>query len=185
MALDKLQSEKNNRLNAYAFENLFRELYPGLLKFCTQITRNQIIAEDIIQEKFILLWEKRDEIIIHSSYKSFLYTSVKNKAIDYLRKKYSKLFISFDEIPDLSEQQTTSQRLEFEEYSQIVTKAIEELPDKCFVVFSLKRYGEFSRKEIAEKLNISEKTVDNHLAVATKKIRAFLLKYGLLQLFIF
>ena len=177
--------KENTGLDQHSFEHVFRELYPNLLRYCTQITRSQEVAEDIVQEKFIRLWEKRDEIIIHSSYKSFLYTSVKNKAIDYLRNRYSKSFISFDDAPNILEKESASQGMEFEEYSRIVTKAVEELPEKCFTVFSLKRYGDLSRKEIAEKLDISEKTVDNHLAVATKKIRAFLLKYGLLQLLIF
>ncbi len=185
MALFNHNSKKNNSLDPQTFEYLFREFYPGLLRYCTRITRNQVIAEDIVQEKFIRLWEMRNEIIIHSSYKSFLYTSVKNKAIDYLRTKYSKSFISYNEAPILNDQETPSQLLEFEEYSKIITKAVEGLPDKCFAVFSLKRYGELSRKEIAEKLNISEKTVDNHLAIATKKIRSVLLKYSLLQLLLF
>lgn len=180
----KIASQVNNNLDVCSFEKLFREFYPALLRYCTKITRNQAIAEDIVQEKFIHLWEKRNEINIHSSYKSYLYTTVKNKAIDYLRTQYSKSFLSYDQAPLLTESETPLQLMESEEYSKLVTRAVESLPDKCFVVFSLKRYGELSRKEIAEKLNISEKTVDNHLAIATKKIRSMLLKFSFLQLLI-
>ena len=169
---------KNNSLDQNTFEHLFRNLYPGLLRFCTQIVRNQTIAEDIVQEKFIHLWEKRDEHFIQLSYKSYLYTSVKNKAIDHLRSKYLKSIVSIDEAHTIIDNGNSSQPMEYEEYSKIVTRAVESLPERCFAVFSLKRYGEFSRKEIAQQLNISEKTVDNHLAEATKKIRAFLQNIG-------
>ena len=168
-------------LDRCTFEQLFRELYLPLLRYCTQLLRNQIIAEEIVQERFIYLWENKDEITVHTSYKSYLYTSAKNKSIDYLRSRYAKLFISYQELPHiLARNVSPSQSLEYREFSEIVTKAVEKLPEKCFIVFSLKRYDGLGRKEIAEMLNISEKTVDNHLAMATKKIREFLFKHGLL-----
>ncbi len=176
------QEERNEKLDRNKFEYLFREFYIQLLRYCTQLIRNQTIAEEIVQEKFVQLWEKRDEINIHTSYKTYLYTSVKNKSIDYLRLKYKKSFITYEEANQLLVHNADPSRLlEYSEFSDIVTKAVEELPEKCFTVFSLKRYGEFTRKEIAEKLNISEKTVDNHLSMATKKIRSYLVKHGFLQ----
>jgi len=178
--------ETGKVLDRYKFEQLFKELYPQLLRYCTQFIRNQTIAEDIVQEKFIQLWEKRDTLQINTSYKSYLFAAVRNKCIDIIRSRYAHSFITIDEKTNCTAEDANSyQTIEYKEFSDAVTQAVENLPDKCYTVFSMHRYGNLKRKEIAKELNISERTVDNHLAYALKKIKMFLLKCDFLKLLIF
>ena len=124
--------------------------------------------------------------LIHTSYKSFLYASVKNRAIDYLRSKFARQKFVVEELSyEISDFSDPSKSLETEELVQIVTNAMETLPDKCYTIFAMKRYGEFTNKQIANELNISEKTVENQVTVAFKKLRVVLSKSILMGSFNF
>jgi RNA polymerase sigma-70 factor, ECF subfamily len=168
------------KLDKGNFEVIFREYYVPLCRYCIQFVRRPEIAEEIVQEQFITLWEKKDVIDIHTSINSYLYKSVKNKSIDYLKSKYAKL--KFDELNELiiiRDNQNPHQIIELEETSKIIESAINQLPEKCYMVFSLSRFGGFSNKEISDELNISIKTVENQVTIALRKIKEFLKKHGI------
>ena len=169
------------RIDLKALEELFNEYYIPLCRFCAQFVRNTNIAEDIVQDTFVKIWEKRDSIIVNTSYKSYLYTSVRNKAIDHLKSRSAKLMNENVQLDDkIADAADITESIEKKETEAIINKAIESLPEKCFVIFSLKRYGELSNEQIAEKLNLSEKTVQNQITIAKKKLKAYFQKYNLL-----
>lgn len=162
------------------FEGIFREYYAPLCRYCIQFVRRAEIAEEIVQEQFIILWEKRDIIDIHTSISSYLYKSIKNKSIDYLKSKYVKL--KFDEVSDailIADSNNPHEIVEGIETGKIIDSAIKKLPEKCYAVFSLSRFGGLSNKEIAKELNISIKTVENQVTIALKKIKDFLRTHGI------
>lgn len=168
------------KLDSGNFEVVFREYYTPLCRYCIQFVRRPEIAEEIVQEQFITLWEKRDVIDFHTSVNSYLYKSIKNKSIDYLKSKYAKL--KFDEASELiiiSDSNNPLENIELKETSRIVESAINQLPEKCYAVFSLSRFGGLSNKEIAIELNISIKTVENQVTIAIRKIRDFLKTHGI------
>ncbi len=174
-------SFKNNINSAFknidisGFEILFNELYPELCRYSIQFVRREHIAEDIVQEQFIYLWKKRDKLKIHSSVKSYLYKAVKNKSIDYLRNKYTKLtFVTEDAAYELPGNIFADSNIEEEEILILARKALDILPEKCHIIFSLSTFGELSNKQIAGQLKISVKTVQNQIIIANKKINAFL-----------
>ncbi len=156
------------------FELLFRELYTELCKYCVQLVRIEEHAEEIVQEQFIYLWEKRNKIQIKKSYKSYLYTAVKNKAFDYLKSKYVKTnFIEIND-KDFHIQDDPQQYIEEHELNEMINKALKLLPEKCHTVFALSRFSSLSNKEIAEKLEISLKTVEAQITKALKIIKTYL-----------
>jgi RNA polymerase sigma-70 factor, ECF subfamily len=171
--IENTAEDNKIKLDDDTFEKLFKDLYPVLCKFCIRFVRKAEIAEEIVQEQFINLWKKKDELNIHTSLKSYIYTAVKNRSIDYLRSKFSKLvFVPEEFSHGLVENSDPQKLLEEKEISFIVTEAVNELPEKCYMVFSLSRFADLSNREIAEKLNISEKTVENQITIAIRKIKA-------------
>lgn len=166
---------KNIKINDLIFENIYREYYIDLCRYCFLFVRSEKTAEDIVQDQFIYLWENRNEISIRTSVKSYLYKAVRNKSINYLKSKYAN--IHFEEtaiIFDITEFSTPGHKYETQELEKIINMAFKSLPDRCYHIFSLSRYSPLSNKQIAEKLSISEKTVENQITVALKKIKSYL-----------
>ena len=164
-------------INRNNFEFIFRELYPALCKYCIQFMRKPELAEDIVQEVFADVWEKRHELKIVTSVKAYLFKAVKNRSIDFLQSKFAR--ITFDDettIKNLPGKNDPHEDLEYAELEVIIWVALSELPEKCYIIFSMSRYGNYTNKEIAGILNISTKTVENQITIAIKKVRAFVEK---------
>lgn len=159
------------------FEILFRRLYPVLCRYAYLLVKDQAIAEDIVQEQFAYLWENDDRLKIISD-EAYLFRAVKNKSINYLQ-SYSKQ--NRQELNHINENSfvsnTTSEWMEHNELQQLIHQAMEQLPERCFTIFYLKRFEELSTKEIASKLSISEKTVENQMTIAIRKVAGYLRKY--------
>lgn len=177
-----LQKDHVTKLDEPTFEKLFRELYPLLCRYCIQFVHNPVIAEEIVQEQFIYFWEKKAALQIHTSFKSYFYKSVKNRSIDYLRNRYANIkFVPEEASANLPENLNPQKIAEAKDMISAVTEAVEKLPESCRVVFSLSRYGEFTNKEIAEKLDISVKTVENQITNAIRRIKIHLQKLQMLD----
>ncbi len=155
------------------FDSVFETLYEPLCKFCLKFVHQKDIAEDIVQEQFVYLWENRKRLYNQGSIKSYLYTSVRNKSISFLKSNYYKNKAEpLEVVSDINTNyfQPPDNWLESKELEKIIKNAINELPEKCRMVFTLKRFGELSNKEIADKLKISVKTVENQMTIALKRI---------------
>lgn len=187
--MDKIKLLKKvrfSRLDNVEIEKLFTKLYTELCRYSIRFVRIPEIAEEIVQEQFIYLWEKRDVLTFHTSIKSYLYASVKNKSIDYLRSHYAKIrYVEDEYCINIESPYNLVSAIEDHELTGIITNAIASLPDKCAIILSMKRFGEMSNKQIAEALNISEKTVENQITIAFKKLRPVLSKCLLLACAIF
>jgi RNA polymerase sigma-70 factor (ECF subfamily) len=137
--------------------------------------RKPEIAEEIVQDLFIYLWEKREKINIYSSIQSYLYRSVRNKSIDYLKSAYANLETEKEDIIINKEGYLNpAYDIEIKELNIILEKAILKLPEKCYCIFTLSRNGGLSNKEIAGQLGITVKTVENQITIALKKIKEYL-----------
>ena len=120
------------------FNQLFTDYYVNLCRFAYTYVRDTDLAEEIVQELFISLWEKHETLSISSSIRSFLYTSVKNKALNYIRNQKTRLGHENEFAKEQSAK--VSQIINFcecEELSQLIDSAIEELPDQCRTIFEL------------------------------------------------
>jgi RNA polymerase sigma-70 factor, ECF subfamily len=160
------------------FNCLFDELYTPLCQFCMRLVNDANIAEDIVQEQFVYLWENWQRLATIFSIKSYLYKAVKNRSINHLKKQFSEnRFLQFHEVIDISQERTQASAndlLENEELEKLLEKAIESLPLRCRTIFNMKRFAEMSNKEIAESLDISIKTVEAQMTIAIKKLIAFM-----------
>jgi RNA polymerase sigma-70 factor (ECF subfamily) len=169
-----------------AFKYFFDTYYDDLCNFVNSYLRDEELSEDIVQNIFIYLWEKRDSLPTGCSVKSYLYSASKNKSLNYLRnvKNKNRIVEKFVFQPDSTSEETADQFLEFEELKRILCDAVEGLPAQCKTVYRLSRDGGLTYKEIAEKMGITSKTVENQISIAIKKIKDFLQPYYD-QIFIF
>ncbi len=136
-----------------------------------QYVKNEEDASEIVNDAFIALWEKRDQLALDDSIKSYLYTVVKNKSINFLKKKrmvfeQSDVFIS---IPNNNA--NILQLMEGKEMEQLIFKTIDKLPRKCKQIFILSRKEQLSNKEIGLIMGITPKTVENQITIAIKTIK--------------
>lgn len=129
------------------------------------------IAEDIAQDVFYELWRKRDVLNVNSSFGAYLRRAARNKSLNYIRDRKIKPE-SEDKIPHRSEGQTDANRkLEVQDLQNSIDRAVGDLPDRCREVFSLSRFEDMSYQEIADKLGISIKTVENQISKALRLLR--------------
>lgn len=168
---------KNNAFDNADFNNLFNELYAPLCRFSMKFVTQKNVAEDVVQEVFVYLWENWDRLNSLSNLKSYSYTAVKNRSINYLQDHFYKNSNgNFDqkELEETIESQGPDELLMGKELEIILENGLKALPEKCRTIFVMKRFAELSNKEIASKLNISVKTVEAQMTIAIKKLTTFL-----------
>ena len=155
-----------------ALTALYKAHWDGMYVSAYNLVKDKAVCEDIVQEVFIKIWNKRNHLDIKVSLKSYLYTSTIYKVYDYFRKNKNKIEVELLENFD--------KRLQFEnpetdlihkEFIAHVQGIINTLPNKCKEVFLLSREEQLSHKEIGEKLGISHKTVEGHVSKALKILR--------------
>jgi RNA polymerase sigma-70 factor (family 1) len=172
-----------NRDDLYVqFRLFFQELYDPLTRYAYTFVQDHAIAEDIVQEVFVRIWEKHASIIESPQVRPYLYRAVRNACFNHLgSKKRIQLFSLSD--TDLEEEDsltwTVSEEQDEEDipnYREILKKGIDQLPEKCREIFLLKRSGQLSNQEIADHLGLSIKTVNNQTWKAMKLLKAFVHK---------
>lgn len=159
-------------------KQLFHQFYPFLCNTVFRILKDRAIAEDLAQDTFFKFWEKRQSIDIQTSLKAYLRRMAVNEALYYIRK--NKKFQKDREVEpsDLGgATETVEQTLLHQELEDKIGAAIQQLPPRCQEVFRLSRFEDLSYKEIAAKLDISIKTVENQMGKALKILRAALKDY--------
>lgn len=156
------------------FEQFFKSHYNDCLKFAYNlVNNNQADAEEIVQDVFLKIWEKREEINIQSSLKAYLFISIRNKAYEFHRKrKVLPNIISDDLIPNNlpSNKWYEEDRGRVKELESALNSALSALPEKCRQVFLMSRQDSLTYKQIASQLDISVKTVENHMGKALKTL---------------
>ena len=160
------------------FEILFREHFKALTGFAKKYVNDIDIAKGIVHDVFMKLWEKRTDIDTRQSVKSYLYTGVYNRSLNYIRdhKKFDKS-AEQSEIPEQKQNWDISNEMEAIEIQAKIDRTLAELPEKCRQIFEMSRYEELKYREIAEKLNISVKTVETQMTKALKALRKNLSEY--------
>jgi RNA polymerase sigma-70 factor (ECF subfamily) len=134
------------------------------------------VAQDLVQDVFCKFWEKQPQLEIKISLKAYLYKSVFNHSLNYLKKvkrtdEREALFYS----SAYTEQNNVESQLDLKETNLLVQRAIDSLPSACRAVFVLSRFEQMSHKEIAVQLDISTKTVENQIGKALKHLRKYLI----------
>jgi RNA polymerase sigma-70 factor (ECF subfamily) len=179
-----------NKKNDAAFEVVFNIFYPRLVAFAKQYVADEE-AFNHVQDAFVTLLDKNLSFLNENQLQSYLYTSVKNNCLMFLRHEQVKKKYSESRIADHSQIELNIQALErlntsliaFSEIEQIINLTLNELPPRCREVFILSRFEGKKNIEVADLLSISEKAVEAHISKALRAFRISLKDY--LNLFIF
>jgi RNA polymerase sigma-70 factor (ECF subfamily) len=155
----------------------FTEVYNRYWKKLFSIAANKIQdlddAEEIVQDIFVSLWKRREELGTIDTLSPYLAVSVKYRVIKYLDKQNNRQrYTDHNQKTATLADDSTRQWLEFEELRSRLAMFVADLPEKCRLVYRLSRESGFSQKRIASELGISEKTVEAHLGKALKTLRA-------------
>lgn len=176
MEKDQILLKKLKHESSYkAFEKIFNKYYEQLKIWSVFIVKSDSIAEEAVMDVFFKLWDKRKTINIKTSLKSYLFAAVKNQSIDYLRKNQQGN-IGFV-YPNLkSECAQPDELINATELQEQIEKSMNELPEQCRKIFRMSRDEGLKYKDIAEKLNISIKTVETQIGRALVKLKRVVYK---------
>ena len=160
------------------FERLFKELYSPLCSYASKILFDNDKAEEIVQDIFYGIWKNKEKLDIRISFKSYLYRAVHNNCLQVIQhnqveEKYRKHMVNNVEEFQID----PMQEMELEEMNHIVEQTLESLPERCKQIFSMSRFEGLKYKEIAEKLDISAKTVEANMGKALHAFRQNLKQY--------
>jgi RNA polymerase sigma-70 factor (ECF subfamily) len=153
-----------------AFERLFIKNHKKLCGYVLKLSGNPDLAEDVVQEVFIKLWESRTEIRIKTSVKSYLFKACHNKFIEKMRESTKETtLLETLKWETLSKLQPEEGRVDNQKV-EIINVAIEQLSPKCREAFLLSRYNQLKYQEIGEVMGISVKTVEIHISKALSQL---------------
>lgn len=161
-----------------AFRFFFEKYYSDLCNMVNLYLRDVVMTEEIVQDIFIYLWEKKESIKIESSLKSYLLRASKNRSLNYIRNEKTKIEI-YSKLND-SDQGTIEMPdtvLDSNQLREVINAAIDSLPERCREIFILGKEKSMSYKEISMELGISVKTVEVQMGKALKKLREQLRPY--------
>ncbi len=162
----------NKALGESEFEDLFRTYFSSLCFFSMKYVSDLDTSKEIVHSIFVKLWEKRNELETGISLKSYLFTSVHNRSLNYIRdRKKFRVGEAGDEDFKSSEAGSDLAGLEYNELESKIDGLIKGLPEKCRIIFELSRFEGLKYKEIANKLNISIKTVEAQMSKALKILK--------------
>lgn len=167
------------------FKEIYHEFYIPLCYYCLRYVEEIEDSEEIVQDLFLKLWDKREELEINSSLKAYLYRSVQNYALNYLSKKKTKeKYLSIQGRQLSNTYDNGHLKLEEDELRAILKHAILQLPEKRRRIFELSRFDGMKYVNIASQLSISVKTVEAQMTKALKYLRIVLKDYVPVLLFL-
>ena len=164
--------------NERIFEEIFRKYYQSLCNYANSILKEMDEAEEVVQNLFLSIWEKRSDLEISISLKSYLYRAVHNHCLNRIkhlkvREEYQQYAVNFYDASYESVGQTVIKN----ELETKIEEAIKKLPEQCRLIFRMSRFEELKYHEIAEQLELSPKTVENQIGKALKILRVELAEY--------
>ena len=180
-------SEADHKLSI--FENLFHVYYDSLLAYAYKKVNDWAVAEDLVQDVFVALWMRKDTVDFSESIKPYLYKAVYHRSLNYLSSHREYLDVSTDDVERVLHKDmilyNQQDSLLMKEVSEVIVRFVDTLPPQCQKVFKLSRMDNLKNREIAERLQISEKTVEDHIRKALKELRFYLNQQGFISFLCF
>jgi RNA polymerase sigma-70 factor, ECF subfamily len=185
--LDDYWQKTHKRGDLKAFEKIYKDTFRPLCFYTFQLTKDQFLSEEIVQEVLLKIWNERAIIIINGSIKSYLYQAVHNLSINKLIQQNTRKFsVNKPTTSELWQLIANNyeynaflvEKLEAIDTEKIIDNAVNELPEQCRKIFLLSKYEDKPNDEIATALNISVNTVRTQLYRALEKIKDALEKYS-------
>ena len=162
-----------------AFNQIFRRYYTPLLRFCIRFVVDADMTAEIVQDLFVKLWSNREKLSFTSGFEPYMLRAVRNAAITYINKERShaetneRVFAGAGESDDNDPSETLQSNNLEESYRQVLAS----MPEKRREVFLASRFEGLKYYEIAEKMGLSQKTVEAHMSAAIKQLREGLKEY--------
>lgn len=166
--------------NEIAFERFFKTYFKSLYAYAFTMLEDEIMAEEVVQQVFYKIWEKKEQFGIYTSVKAFLYKAVYNECLNYL--KHQKhitdhqnhvVYVNRNRASD----DNAAMRVELNELQSHLQTAMSELPEQCRTIFYMSRFDELKYREIAERMGLSIKTIEAQMGKALKILREKLIDF--------
>ncbi len=176
--------EQLNRGNEQAFDRIYKTYSPRVFAFATSLLKDKDEAEEVVQEVFIKVWNKRGELSVNGSFESFLFTMTKNDVLNRIRKTdYHRVFVEYKKSNPEPDPELNAE-IHYRELESVYSKAIDKLSPRKKEIFLLKQKYALSHDEIAQKLGLSAKTVRNQIDAASAEIKQLISRVGFTGLLI-
>ncbi len=170
--------------NEEAFEQVFKTYFKNLHAYALSIVNDDADAEEMVQQVFFKLWDRADRLSFSGSIAAYLYRAVHNECLNFLKHEKVKTGHRL-QVAYLMKNDATHEKAMNKELEQQFREAMNELPEQCRTVFQLSRFEDLKYREIADKLDISVKTVENHMGKALRLLRLKLVDFLPLLLLFF
>lgn len=154
-----------------AYEQLFKEYYKPLTVFATGYLEDLESGKEVVQDLFVYLYEKRKNLVITTSIKSYLYRSVRNRCLNHIKHQQVRKKHQDQMKPELQESENLEDRIRETELEYMVSQIVDQLPPQCKRIYTMSRVSGLSNREIAEQLEISKRTVETQISNALKVLR--------------
>ncbi len=162
----------------WAYKALFLRYYAQLVVFARKVVNDDDLARELVQDVIVTFYEKRKEIKIHSSLKAHLYQSVRNRCLNQI--KYSQIRRDHHAniyLTKKDDEAYIEDKLQETELEQKIMSVIQTLPPQCKRIFEMSRFDGITNQEIADKLDLSKRTVETQISKALKELRTQLVGY--------
>jgi len=161
-----------------AFERVFKTHYKNLHAYAFSMLKDKDEAEEMVQQVFFKLWERSERLTFSGSVTAYLYRAVHNECLNFIKHQKVKAGYQLHVAYSMKHKLDHSQgKMISKELENRFREALNELPEQCRTVFQLSRFEDLKYKEIADKLDISVKTVENHMGKALKLLRTRLVDF--------
>jgi RNA polymerase sigma-70 factor (ECF subfamily) len=154
------------------FEEVFKTHFKALHAYACTLLRDELLAEEMVQQVFFKIWEKKEFLNIQASATAYLYKSVYHECLNYL--KHQKVKAAYQQYSATMGEAATggaAQKIQLSELQHHLNKALNELPEQCRTIFQMSRYEELKYQEIADRLGLSVKTIENQMGKALRLLR--------------
>lgn len=170
--IQKLLERISGNGDETALRQLFEMFTPGLLRFSFSILKNKELSEEVVSDVFFKIWVHRAKLEEIENFKAYLFTSARNTALNYLDKEKRNWAIQLEDlsVPLQINEICPETELISKELKEAIGRAIDHLPERCKLIYSLAKIEQLKYKEIAQILDISVKTIDHQLTIAIRKI---------------
>lgn len=176
LEFDQVEINRFKEGDIKSFESIFNAYYKALVRYAYTMLNDMDEAEDRVQQVYVMLWEKRSTIEIHTSVRAFLYKTVHNTCLNKIkqqkvRSEYAKV-VQLNTKPDFQDEKLVEKELQ-----KKIDDAINLLPEQCGKIFKMSRFEQMKYQEIADQMGLSIKTIENQMGKALKILREQLKEY--------
>jgi len=166
-----------NADTSVVFEQVFKDNFKNLHSYATSIVKDESTGEEMVQNVFMKLWEKKDQIDIKQSIAAYLYKAVYYECLNYIKHSKVKAAYQVHATRTGGEEENPADNATLKELQRQIDKALNDLPEQCRTIFQMSRYEELKYRMIADQLGISVKTVEGQMGKALRILRQKLADY--------